>query len=776
MDNPYKHLYDAMAALSARCDGAVTQDGIGFNGQDTKFGKRVVEMGLDSWDSDIAAEVSRILPTYRIQLESYGFDMKEVSKSYVEAEADVRHEARDKARKAEYERKNQPYVSINHLNVMHVHNSYPIKDDLKRNGFRYDANSKTWFSPLNGQSVTTVLGLGITLTPEQEAILNTIPAEDLKVPEPKQFVHIDVCPVHSDHLMLKTEFFGQIPLQVTRAIPGRKWDGQYKGDHITAHIGLLKLAEEFKLTISDKALEMIEIGREQQEAEQAAKDALVADSKATETDVDVAFGDIMRGYQRAGTAYMITRRNDQGQIAALNADDMGLGKTWQALSAIETLQAYPAVVVCPANLTLNWYKELARLLPHRKTVVYHGNCNGRYLSQRAEIHIFSYNIIGSWAKSMESGSIAGLICDESHNIKNPKAQRTHAILEISGHFFREEKKDGKVFRTPIPGKVRDGAPVFMLTGTPILNRPIELVQPLIAMGYLKTGIKGEGSVSWFLWKFCRKTDEYGNVVQYMGHTNYNGAQNTEELHLWLRSHCMVQRSKDQVLSELPAKIRSPQFIELTPGAMQKYLKLAQEGAEKAAESRAEALVYLNALRAAVGAAKTEMAVEWANDFLETGKSLVVFADHIPVQKGIIQGLKDAGHNVVTILGGQSTTATEDAKAKFQAKEANVIVCSLMAANMGHTLTAASDVLMVQQGWNSGIQDQAEDRCHRIGQEDSVTAWYMIAQNTIDEWLYELVEAKRKVANMVNRGISADQDNESIFNEVLERALSAYGGR
>lgn len=765
MDNRYEVLHRAVSEIAARCDGAVSQDGVGFNGQDTKFGRRVSAMPVDTWNDTVAAEVARILPTYHNQLESYGIDYNEL-KSVISTFDDnlySRHDARDIARQAEYAAKHAPYIAFDG-NIVQVFNSYPIKDELKRNGFRFDPRllrNKAWESPLNGQAASTIIALGIKVTDEQKAILDAqeiIPTEPGQLPEARP--NIEICSLHPDHLQLETEW-GQIPLAIIRAIPGRKWDGSRKVNCISPHIGLYALAEEFKLTISGKARELIESYREAQEAEQAVKKMAMAESFATDTDKSVAIQDNLYPFQRAGSAYAIDHGN------TLIGDEMGLGKTRQALSVLETKNAYPALIVCPPKLTLNWLREIHALLPHRTVSVYQGKRNGGWLPE-SDIHVMGYSVVDTYADALPE--LSGMVLDESHYVKNEKAGRTRAILEISGHGFIEEKINGKKVRHPLPGRMSPNPTILELTGTSVLNRPIELVQQLIVLGRLNVFGNGEGSVKWFKNRFC------GPEWNGWG-TTYNGATNLEELHMWLRQTCYVRREKKDVLKELPAKTRAPQFIDLDDRSRRLYMKLAEEGAEKAAESRAEALVYMNALRHAVGTAKTDTAVEWADDFLDsTDKSLIIFANHRDVQKGIIDGLREKGYEVLTILGGANNTATEEAKRAFQAKEARVIVLSLMGAKEGHTLTAASDVLLVEQGWNPGTQDQAEDRAHRIGQDYPVTAWYIIAQDTIDEWLYEIVQNKRSIVNMVNRGMTDIEVEESVFNEVLEKALNTYGGR
>lgn len=768
MDNRYVVLHRAVSELSARCDGAVSQDGQGFNGHDNKFGNRVAAMPLETWTNVIAAEVARILPTYQGQLKAYGVDYSELKKviDTFKDEPDKRTEARDMARQAEYAKKHAPYITItDNGTVVRVWNSYPVKDDLKPNGFLFGRKgTKTWDSDLNGIAAATILRLDIALDTEQRLLLESFPAEEMPVSE---FTHIDICQDHPEHLQLKTEFFGQVPVNVTRALPGRKWDGYRKVDHITPHIGLITLAEEYKLTISDMALEMIESHRAEQEAEIAVKREAMADSYATDTNVAVPLADNLRPFQRAGVAYGINHMSPGKGV--MIGDEMGLGKTRQAIAILEANKAYPALVVCPPKLTINWKREIQALLPNLRVSALSGKGTGCFLDE-ADIYVVGYSVLDTYVDILPE--IAGLVLDESHYAKNEKAGRTMAAMTITGHGYIEEKVNGRKVRHPLPGKMTGNSVIIELTGTSILNRPIELVPQLIILGWLDdtSWTMDEGTVKWFKYRFCDPQRGYG------GHITFNGQSNLLDLHEWLRAHCYVRREKKDVLTELPPKTRAPLFIELDPASRALYEQLADEGAEKAAQSSAEALVYMNALRKAVGKAKIATAIEWADDFLDsTDQSLIIFAHHREVQNGIIEGLKAKGYDVLQILGGQSVNATEEAKRAFQAKEARVIVLSLMGAKEGHTLTAASNVLMVEQGWNPGTQDQAEDRAHRMGQDEPVTIWYLLPTDTIDDDLYAIVEGKRKVVRVVNSGITAEMDEETVFTELLDKTLARHGG-
>jgi hypothetical protein len=768
----YSELHKAVSAIASVCDGAASKDYQGFNGHDTLFGKRAADTPLDQWTPAIAQDVYNMLDTYKTQLRGFGIDYK----SLPDPGIDIAHnQGRQDARQAEYQRNHAPYLVFYSPTYVLVKNSYPIKDDLKRNGFRFDprhVKSQAWESELNPQTASTILGLGVRLDETQRSMLETVAAKlpDTPLVDKPCNIRTNGMP---DKLVFDTPNF-EVPLAIIRGIPGRKWVGAERVNYVDPHFGLYELAERFNLTISDDARAMIEAHRAKWEAEDKRNRAAIADSIATETDrTDIALYDYLYKFQRAGVAYSLDHLS-----GTINADEMGLGKTRQALATAETAKAYPLLVICPASVKFVWLREIEALLPHRTAAVYNGRIKDHEIDavkaeMTEDILILGYPSIESYLPALPE--LGGVVCDEGHYIKNPKAGRTQAVMTVFGQ--ARDKAGNR-----IPGKLRkSGAMRMFLTGTPVLNRPKELVQPLIALGVLSTQPGRTDSVGKFLYTYC---DPQGTK----GRMNFNGLTPGmgEKLNTWLRQECMVRRTKRMVLTDLPPKIRSEQFIALNDAAQATYVRLEKIAAEAAAESRAQAIVYLNKLRAAIGTSKTDMAVEWITSMMEsTDKSLVVFAVHKDVQHSIIKALneydahlapedEDSRINVTHILGGQDAHTTEEHKARFQAKESRVIVLSFDGAREGHTLTAASDVFFVEYGWNPGTHSQAEDRCHRIGQTDSVTAWYFSAMGTIDEWSYELIKSKRQVVDSVTDGKLAEDESSSIFLELVDRLTAKHG--
>jgi SWI/SNF-related matrix-associated actin-dependent regulator of chromatin subfamily A-like protein 1 len=254
--------------------------------------------------------------------------------------------------------------------------------------------------------------------------------------------------------------------------------------------------------------------------------ANLSGSRAEDASVEVeGLGGTLMPFQRAGVAYMT--RVKRGFIA----DEMGLGKTVQALAVIQKLEAFPALIVCPASLKLNWEREALRWLPGKAVHIVESSAPTRH----AHLNIINYDILAKHLEKLRSMELAAVVFDESHALKNHKARRTEAAAKL----------------------VR-GIPVrIMLTGTPILNRPGELLAPLSILGRLED----LGGFHGFANRYCAaKEKHFGNGRVAM---DLSGADNLRELSSKLRATCLIRRLKSDVISELPPKQRTVIPVELT---------------------------------------------------------------------------------------------------------------------------------------------------------------------------------------------------------------------
>lgn len=476
--------------------------------------------------------------------------------------------------------------------------------------------------------------------------------------------------------------------------------------------------------VAPEALELLQEVREQH----ARAAGLVALSGATAAQLDVCgLGGELKPFQRAGVSYLLAQRR------AFLADEQGLGKTIEALATLEADSAYPAVVVCPASLKLNWLRELERWLPDRSVQALAGTspagptAGPSWLTAGAEITVVNYDIVAARLGELRSLEPRALVLDESHYCKNAAAKRTQAVQRLSAVM----PQDGLV---------------LALTGTPVMNRPAELISQLRILGRL--GDFGSGA-------------QFGK--------RFRGPDAHLRLHWHLRSRCFVRRLKADVLPQLPAKRRAivpveldnePEYRlaerDLIAWLQSQPIDLGELRAKVAAALRAERLVRLNALKLLAARGKLAAALAWIHDFCSSGERLVVFAHHIEIQRALVGRFPSALH----ILGEDSHAARDAALRAFQAPdgpENQLVVCSIEVAGQGLTLTRSSNVVFLELDWTPAKHDQAEDRCHRIGQEDSVNASYILAAGTIDETISTLLERKRAVIGAVTDGREDDEE-------------------
>jgi SWI/SNF-related matrix-associated actin-dependent regulator 1 of chromatin subfamily A len=445
-------------------------------------------------------------------------------------------------------------------------------------------------------------------------------------------------------------------------------------------------------------------------------------------------GGELHPFQRAGVRYALARRR------TFIADEQGLGKTVQALATIEKDEAFPTVVVCPASMKLVWEREAKHWLPRRSVAVLGGRTDEVWDEETAaaEIVVLNYDILDWHADRLAELQPRALILDESHYVKNARAARTKAALELAE-------------------RLPDDALRLALTGTPILNRAEELVSQLRVLGRLK---------------------DFGSGARLT--RRFRAAGSDDRLHWNLRAHCYVRRTKQQVLPQLPAKRHDTVPVLLSNEHEYRLaerdviawlqtlpLDLRTIDAKVAAALRAEQLVRLNNLRQLAARGKLPTALAWVADFLESGEPIVVFAEHIATQKAVLERFPGALH----ILGSDTSVERQRAVDSFQSEDGpQLIVCSLKAASQGITLTRASNVAFLELDWTPARHDQAEDRLHRIGQDSAVTAWYLLAPDTIDETMAELLERKRSLIDAVTDGQVRDEERlvDAVVRELRGR--------
>jgi SWI/SNF-related matrix-associated actin-dependent regulator of chromatin subfamily A-like protein 1 len=443
-------------------------------------------------------------------------------------------------------------------------------------------------------------------------------------------------------------------------------------------------------------------------------------------------------FQKEGINWLLNK--DRGILG----DDLGLGKTFQSIIAALETGCKKILVICPASLKLNWRKEL---MPFTQDV--------SVITKKwepARFTIINYDILPKYLKEIEKYKVELLIADEAHYAKNSTSKRSKAVAKIA----KKAKR------------------VWLLTGTPIANKPIDFYNLLKICSHelgKNKAVFGEN--------YC------GGVKTPWGF-DYNGASNLKELHFKTKN-IILRRKKEEVL-DLPPKVRTPMYLELSnkrgyDNALVDYyfyksLKTDEEksiavmkreifGDYEVEESDRgnETLVELSALRkfTAVEKIKDGSTIELVDSVLDQGKRVVVFTNYIDVIDGVKKHYDD---KCVTLDGRLSLAERQERIDLFQSGQGpDVVVCNLAIAAVGITLTKATVAIMNDLSWSPSVMMQAEDRIYRIGQTDSVDILYPIYEDTIDDVMFEVLKEKIKNINKAIEGKSGGVFGGDMSKEV-----------
>lgn len=448
---------------------------------------------------------------------------------------------------------------------------------------------------------------------------------------------------------------------------------------------------------------------------------------------------------------------------ALLADDMGLGKTVQSLMWLKlNPEKVPAIIICPASLKYNWEIECKKWLKTDSISVLSGTTPRNF---KSDIVIINYDIVHHWLWHFKTLPYQTIILDECHYIKNDKAKRTKAIKTLT----------------------KGVKHVIAISGTAIVNKPIEVYNVINILNPRLFPSR---------WNFAHK---YCNAKHTGFGWDFNGASNIEELHNILKNNLMIRRKKQDVLKDLPEKIYTQIPLEIdnrkkytemeqdfidyiekqmgeelskTEKQLQKelgYVNVAlniEDIIKKKVESisKAEMLVKVGFLQRKATKGILKIVKEWIYDFLENQDKLVIFAVHSEFINNLLEEFKDIA---VKIDGSTPINKRQEIVNEFQTnKKIKLFIGNIKAAGVGLTLTASSNVAFLEYPWAPGDLVQAEDRCHRIGQKNSVNIFHFVAKNTIIEDILEILRKKSKVVNALLDGRIVEE-NEDTFIEFLK---------
>lgn len=412
--------------------------------------------------------------------------------------------------------------------------------------------------------------------------------------------------------------------------------------------------------------------------------------------------------------------------------------TIQALAWLEMHpELRPALIVCPSIGKLHWATKAEEWMSNPNTEILNGE---KPWIPEGDILIINYDILPKWKEVLIRVNAKVFITDECHKYKNNTAKRTKAVKQI-GRFIPH---------------------IIAISGTPIINRPVEiynavnLVDPTIFPSY---------------WQFTRRyCQRHRRRIKGRLIWDFSGHAHMDELYKILTSTIMIRRLKKDVLKELPNKIPSFVPIEINNQndynyAERHFIQFVKElkgnkAAKKAA--RAESFTKIEGLRQLALKGKLNNVIEWIEDFLESDQKLVVFAHH----KSVIETLVNAFPDISVKIDGSCTNIQKHrAEKEFQTNdEIRLFIGNMQAAGEVITLTAASNIAIIELPWTPGELSQAIDRCHRIGQKYSLTIHYLLAAGTIEKKFAEVLDRKRIITDAILDG-KATRD-EDLLTELI----------
>lgn len=708
-------LYDAVGFLAGRCDGASSRDDVGFNGYDAGYGHRLADMPESDWGGRDRYNAWKMLRKYAGQLLSGGIDYNQIpaeSNGFAPAEKMV------------------GVIGSGEFVVMFPYNPALVAEVKALPKRRFDGDGKRWIVAPVAENIAPLFSF-IQAHPDFEVTATVLEKmaeiDATNEPQPSQPKFDGKLSVDAKRISVT---FNSVPSQEVRdwmkKIPGWKYENtvwSFPVEHS------LKVAQKFS-NHEGSVFILEDASRDVETKQKARTEAQSRLHAAIDLNAPLPNGRTLYKHQKDGVLRML----DDHKLVL--ADDMGLGKSAASLMVAKAWRNafdYPCFVICPASLKDNWFKEAAMV--------------------GVQIEVYS------WAKMPEVPERPFvLIGDEAHYCQNSKSQRGKRFLELSTH--------------------ENCKALIAATGTPMKNgRPVNLWPLLRAVGA----------------DFAMDKKAYERRYCAAGPTRFSawdtsGAAHLDELHEKCKPF-MLRRLKKDCL-DLPGKVRTMRPAELTKEAQAAYdeaynkmrqdyfdrLRIAEEN-KKAITSRYLAgeieteeykelidaelssegseLVMLTHLRRAMSIAKVETGIEIAEDILGEGRSVVIFTGFVESAQQIAKALSNYG---VELLTGDVTGKDKDAGVskrqamvdRFQAGTSKVFVSTIKAGGVGITLTAASDVILVDRPWVPGDAEQAEDRAYRIGQSIMVNCQWIQA-GEIDQRVDSILEQKQERIDAVMGG-------------------------
>jgi SWI/SNF-related matrix-associated actin-dependent regulator 1 of chromatin subfamily A len=523
------------------------------------------------------------------------------------------------------------------------------------------------------------------------------------------------------HITIEFDHWRERNIKAVKSLPQRYWNPKLSAWVVS--IKYKDLVNQLEKTHKAKIMKMPEF-------KQIKKDK-ISPMPDLDFELELKEGEL-RGYQAQGVARGLQLKR------FINGDEQGLGKTIQTIvtlyiAHLKGEDVFPAVIIVPASMKINWQREWHKWTPIKAVVLDDKNRRTwhRFIEHNmAQVYITNYESMKKFfvdiypPKSKMRSSLdiqmspkaklfKSIVVDESHRLKDRSTQQAKIALRLAmGKFYR-----------------------ILLTGTPVINKPADLISQLAIMGYMKK----KGSLQSFNLRYC---------------AGGSGSSNLSELNYIMNKSCFFRREKKDVAKDLPDKQRQTILCDITNRsdynrAKNQFVKwLEDQGFEDEAiarKLRGEIMVKMGELKRISALGKMEEVKGFIQEVLESGEKLIVFCTLHKIVDEVLKLFPGA----VTVTGrdnGEEKQANIDA---FQTNpRVQLIVCNIKSAGVGITLTASSRVAFIEYPWTSADCVQCEDRAHRIGQKNNVMCTYFLGRKTIDEDLFDMIQKKANISNQI----------------------------
>lgn len=542
------------------------------------------------------------------------------------------------------------------------------------------------------------------------------------------------------------KFFKTEPKKINRVIEITQYFGEQLVEEHKLTVPIKKIFVETLLAESDKAIHVIcKFYKNQKEVKLIwiPKTQLIDDIHYEELEIEVDYEKFKNLDKRGWKAF---KHQEEGIEFLLKnpkcvlADDMGLGKTYQSIVAALECESERVLIVCPASLKINWMREVQNFCEDVSII------SGKHWDP-SRFTIINYDILKNFHTIEERGKTYEdwelrreivdfnpdlIILDEAHFIKNHKSIRGKILKDLSKRFTPDR--------------------IWLLTGTPIANRPMDYYN-------LLSIIDSPVARNWvhYARTYCEGM-RFKKGGRYIWVTK--GASNLQELNDKTK-RTILRRKKEDVL-DLPDKLITPVYLELQnvdgyKNVWGEYLKQRKIDGKKGNPARD--LVEMTLLRTFIAMETLPYTIEKTEEAIELNKKTIIFCNFNDEMDELIRYF---GEKCVCVRGGMNDNQKQFAVDRFQEDDkCMVFIGQIKAAGVGLTLTAAEIVIMNSLDWVPGNHEQAEDRAYRIGQNKTVNIYYMLIDDTIDTLVWDILNEKKKVIGTI-------MGEDDIINEFIKK--------